>query len=64
MPWTETARRAYRRKAPRYASDMTDREWALIECVTPAPKPLGRPRTGTLREVVGATRYIAITGCR
>ena len=27
MPWTETARREYRRACPRYASDLTDREW-------------------------------------
>ena len=62
MPWTETARREYRRNAPRYASDMTDREWALIEPFMPPPKPLGRPRTAKLREVVNAILYIATTG--
>ncbi len=62
MPWTETARREYRRPAPRYASDMTDREWALIEPFMPPPKPLGRPRTANLREVVDAIHYIATTG--
>jgi putative transposase len=29
--WTETTRRQYRREELRYASDMTDAEWALIE---------------------------------
>ncbi len=62
MPWTETARREYRRPAPRYASDMTDREWALIEPFMPPPKPLGRPRTANLRDVVDAILYIATTG--
>ena len=29
-PWTETARREYRRDCPRCSSDLTDREWAPI----------------------------------
>jgi hypothetical protein len=29
--WTETAREQYRREDLRYASDMTDAEWALIK---------------------------------
>lgn len=29
--WTETTRRQYRRQGLRYASDVTDEEWALIE---------------------------------
>ena len=42
--WTETTRRQYRREDLRYASDMTDAEWALIEPYLPAAKRLGRPR--------------------
>ena len=42
--WTETTRRQYRREDLRYASDMTDAEWALIEPHLPAAKRLGRPR--------------------
>ncbi len=64
MPWTETARREYRRDFPRYASDMTDREWALIEPFLPGPRRLGRPRTADLREVMNAILYIASTGCQ
>ncbi len=64
MPWTETARRDYRRDCPRYASDMTDREWALIEPFMPPSNRLGRPRTTDLREVVNALLYIASTGCQ
>lgn len=64
MPWTETARREYRRKAPRCASDMTDRERALVEPFMPPPKPLGGPRKANLREVVNAIVDIATTGCQ
>jgi len=30
MSWTETARREHDRRSPRYASDCTDQEWAII----------------------------------
>jgi putative transposase len=52
--WTETTRRQYRREDLRYASDMTDAEWALIEPPMPAAKPLGRPRQVPWRGVVEA----------
>ena len=57
--WTETTRRQYRREELRYASDMTDAEWALIEPHMPTQKVLGRPRKVQLREVVEALLYIA-----
>lgn len=64
MPWTETARREYRRDKPRYASDLTDREWDLIERFMPPPSRIGRPRTTDLREVMNAILYMAATGCQ
>lgn len=64
MPWTETARREYRRETSRYASDLTDREWGLIARFMPPANRLGRPRTADLREVVNAILYIATTGCQ
>jgi transposase len=64
MPWTETTRRQYRRDDLRYASDMTDAEWALIEPHLPPPRRLGRPRTTELRSVVDALLYILATGCQ
>ena len=64
MPWDDIARRDYARRAPRYASDLTDREWALIAPFLPAPRPIGRPRTTDLREVVNAILYMASTGCQ
>src|ERR1700730_3857773 len=42
--WTEITRPKYEREGQRYASDVTDAEWALIEPHMPAAKPLGRPR--------------------
>lgn len=64
MPWTETASREYQWEMRRYASDMTDHEWALIAPFMPPLKRLGRPRTMSLREVVNAILYIATTGCQ
>ena len=43
MPWTETARREYRRDNRRYASDLTERDWAPIAPFLPPPKSIGRP---------------------
>ena len=59
--WTETTRRQYRREDLRYASDMTDAEWALIEPHLPAAKRLGRPRRVPLRAVVEALLYLLRT---
>src|SRR5256886_10452730 len=62
--WTEITRRKYEREGPRYASDLTDAEWALIEPHMPAAKPLGRPRETELRNMLDAILYIARTGCQ
>jgi len=59
--WTETTHRQYRREDLRYASDMTDAEWALIEPHLPAAKRLGRPRCEPLRRVVEALLYLLRT---
>jgi len=59
--WTETTRRQYRREDLRYASDMSDAEWALIEPHLPAAKRLGRPRCVALRAVVEALLYLLRT---
>jgi hypothetical protein len=52
--WTKITRAKYQRAGQRYASDLTDAEWAVIEPHLPAPKPLGRPRRTDLRAVVDA----------
>src|SRR5918995_5067503 len=62
MPWTETTRPQYERRCPRYASDLTDEEWTLIEPMMPAPNRIGRPRKTELREIVNALLYMASSG--
>src|SRR6201997_3966538 len=62
--WTEVTRRKYEREGQRYASDLTNAEWALIEPQMPTAKRLGRPRETELRTVLDAILYIARTGCQ
>ncbi|SEE75381.1 Transposase [Rhizobiales bacterium GAS191] len=64
MAWTETTRAHYRRDALRYASDLTDAEWTLIEPFLPTASKVGRPRKTDLRLVVEAILYMASTGCQ
>jgi transposase len=64
MPWTEITRREYCREKLRYASDLTDEEWALIAPYLPEPRRFGRPRSTDLRTVVEALLYISTTGCQ
>ncbi len=64
MSWTEITRRQYRRDGLRYASNMTDGEWMLVEPFLPAALPIGRPRVVELRTVVNAVLYMASTGCQ
>jgi transposase len=64
MVWTEATRRQYRRDGLRYASNLTDAEWALIEPFMPAARRIGRPRMTCLRAVVEAILYLASTGCQ
>jgi transposase len=47
----------------RYATDLTDREWALLAPMIPAPKPGGRPATHDRRELVNAMLYWLRAGC-
>jgi len=62
--WTETTRPKYERDNTRYASDVTEDEWALIVPFMPPPNRLGCPRKTDLREVVNALFYMAATGCQ
>ena len=64
MPWTEITRAEYQRNGLRYASDITDAEWALIARRMPARRHLGRPREVDLRKVVQAILYILSSGCQ
>jgi putative transposase len=61
---TEITRAKYERRGLRYASDVTDEEWALIEPQLPGRRTLGRPREVKLRAVFNAILYIGRTGCQ
>jgi transposase len=61
--WTASARAQYRRCARRYASDVSDAEFALLEPLLPVARRGGRPRTTALREVLNAILYLLRTGC-
>ena len=54
MVLSEATRRQSRRDGLRYASNLTDAEWALIEPFMPAAR----------RAVVEAILYLASTGCQ
>src|SRR5258706_6242745 len=45
-----------------YASDLTDREWALLEPLLPPESPVGRPRLHSLRIILNAIFYELRTG--
>ena len=62
--WTAETRRDYERKTPRYPSDLTDSEWALIEPLIPPAKRGGRRREVDVREVMNGVLYVLETGCQ
>lgn len=47
-----------------YDSDLTDKEWHLIEPLLPSPKPVGKDREVDLREVLNAIFYRADNGIK
>lgn len=59
MAWTAATRVEYGRRSARYASDVTNREWALLVPLLPGPAQRGRPRSIDLREIVNAIFYPA-----
>jgi putative transposase len=46
-----------------YPSDLSDREWVLLEPLLPAAKPGGRPRSVNLRRVLNGVFYLLRSGC-
>jgi len=46
-----------------YSTDLTDKQWAVIEPLIPPPKKTGRPREHDMREIMNALFYIARAGC-
>jgi putative transposase len=62
--WTNSTRRQYARLGQRYASDLTDAEFALVGPHLPAAKAGGRSRVTDLREVLNAILYLLRSGCQ
>ncbi len=49
-------------KRETYPSDVSDKEWAILEPLIPAAKPGGKPRTTDMREVLNAIFYVNKSG--
>jgi putative transposase len=47
----------------RYQTDLSDAEWEMLEPHLPAPKPGGRPRIHTIREILDAVFWVVRGGC-
>ncbi len=45
-----------------YPSDLTEKEWAILEPLIPPAKAGGHPRTTNIREVINAILYLDRTG--
>jgi transposase len=56
--WTPTTRERYSRTCPRYETDLTDAEWAVIEPHLPPVRRRGRPRSWPLREILNGIFYV------
>jgi putative transposase len=48
----------------RYPTDLSEKEWGLLEPYLPAPKWRGRPRLHSPREILDAVFYVLKTGCQ
>ncbi len=64
MSWNKAAQETYKRNGERFETDLTDKEWELIEALLPPPSRMGRQRTTDLREVINAIQYMLGTGCQ
>ena len=51
-------RAQHMRDGLRFASDLTDAEWAVLEPLLPPISPVGRPPAWPLRELVNAMFYV------
>ncbi|HDI11936.1 MAG TPA: transposase, partial [Candidatus Acetothermia bacterium] len=47
----------------RYPSDLTDKEWEVLEPPLPKPRNPGRPRKYPLREILNGIFYVLRSGC-
>ena len=61
--WTPATRRQHSRTGLRYASDLTDAEWRILEPLLPPARPRGGRRAWPLREIANAICYVLRAGC-
>ena len=61
--WTPTTRKQHIRKTNRYQTDVTDKEWGVIEPHLPAANSTGRPRAWPMREIINGIFYVTRAGC-
>jgi transposase len=61
--WTPTTRKQHIRETNRYQTDVTDKEWRVIEPHLPAAKGTGRPRAWPMREIINGIFYVMRSGC-
>ena len=47
-----------------YFTDLSDKEWRLLEPLVPAAKSGGRPARHTRREIMNGILYVLRTGCQ
>ena len=60
--WMEITRSDYERRGGRYASDLSDREWALLTPFMPTRKKTRRPRTTEMRDCHGCDPVYGLDG--
>jgi putative transposase len=46
-----------------YATELTPKQWEVLEPLIPAAKSTGRPRTVSLMLAIQAILYVLVTGC-
>jgi transposase len=46
-----------------YATELTPKQWTILEPLLPPPKPTGRPRSVSLMLVMQGILYVLLTGC-
>ena len=56
--WTATTRVQHKRDGLRFASDLTDAEWAVVAPLLPPVSPVGRRPSWPIREIVNAIFYV------